>query len=139
EVLKQFEKYGLVGAVTDFGQLLLLFTRREMERYEFTPKGADLFAGVRVLAFRYKQIDGPEALTLVRADRGDQVSDLRVEGEIWVQADNYVPLRITVAAGQESSGQTRREEASVDYAMSPYGVLLPTQTFHRETIAGKVT
>ena len=32
---------GLVGAVTDFGQLLLLFTRRDLERYEFTAKGRE--------------------------------------------------------------------------------------------------
>ena len=137
EVMKRFEKYGLRGAVTDFGQLLLLFTRREMGRYEFTPKGAEMLSGVRVLVFRYKQIDGPEALTLIRADRGDRVVDLNIEGEIWVQADNYVPLRITLAS-QGLSGQPR-EEASVDYAMSPYGALLPTQTLHRELNAGKVT
>ncbi len=34
ELLWQFEKYGLSGAVGSFGQLLLLFTRRSIERYE---------------------------------------------------------------------------------------------------------
>src|SRR5258706_3924028 len=38
EMLKQFEKYDLVGADTDFGQLILLFTRREQERYQFSTK-----------------------------------------------------------------------------------------------------
>ena len=36
ELLEQFEKYGLVGAVTDFGQLLLLFNSRDVMHYEFT-------------------------------------------------------------------------------------------------------
>lgn len=36
QLLKQFEKYGLTGAATDFGQVLLLFTRRDLDRYEFT-------------------------------------------------------------------------------------------------------
>ena len=36
ELLEQFEKYGLVGAVTDFGQLLLLFTSSDILHYEFT-------------------------------------------------------------------------------------------------------
>jgi len=139
EVLKQFEKFGLRGAVTDFGPLLLLFTRRGLDRYEFTTKGAEMLFGVRVLVFRYKQIDGPEALTLIQADKGDQVRRLNVEGEIWVQADNYLPLRITMAASQGPSGRVVREEASVDYAMSPYGALLPTQTLHRELNSGKVT
>jgi hypothetical protein len=134
EVLKQFEKYGLRGAVTDFGQLILLFTRGELDRYEFTLKGEEMLLGVRVLVFGYKQVDGPKTLTLVQADKGDRVSYLDIEGEIWVRQDNYLPLRITVVASQ-----ALREEASVDYAMSEFGVLLPVQTLHRELNAGKVT
>src|SRR6478736_10310067 len=34
--LKQLEKYGLHGAAVDFGQLLMLFSSRDAERYEFT-------------------------------------------------------------------------------------------------------
>jgi hypothetical protein len=63
ELLKQFEKYGLNGAVTDFGQMLLLFTRRDIERYEFTARGTRMIGYDRALVFSYKQIDGPEALT----------------------------------------------------------------------------
>ena len=32
-----------------------------------------------------------------------------------------------------------KEEASIDYAMSGYGALLPVKTEHRETRGGKVT
>ncbi len=86
EMLKQFEKYGLVGAVTDFGQLILLFTRRELERYEF-----------------------------------------------------YLPIRITLTAHEGDAPASIREEASVDYAMTPFGALMPTATEHRELRGGKIT
>ena len=138
EALQQFEKYGLAGAVTDFGELILLFTRREMERYEFTARGARMLGDTSALVFAYKQLDGPEALTIIDAKRKDQFRRLRLEGEIWARADDFVPVRITVA-GTEIEGQDPvREEASVDYAMSRFGALLPVSTVHRELRSGTV-
>ena len=139
EVLKQFEKYGLTGAATDFGQLILLFTRRGLERYEFTERGPKMLGDALVLTFAYKQLDGPEALTLIEADKKDQMDRLGVEGEIWVRADSYVPVRITLAASRGEGPASIREEASVDYAMSQYGAVLPVSTAHRELHGGKVT
>ena len=139
QLLKQFEKYGLVGAVTDFGQLLLLFTRRELERYEFTANGQRTFGDAVALVFRYKQLDGPEALTLIEANKKDEAHRLHVEGEIWVRRNDLVPLRITLAASNLEGTTAIREEANVNYALSPYGALLPAQTEHRELRAGNVT
>ncbi len=138
EVLKQFEKYGLVGAVTDFGQLILFFTRRELERYEFLPKGARTLGDTKVLVFSYKQLDGPEGLTLIEANKRDRLLHLRVEGEIWVRAEDDFPMRITLNASEGDGAAALREEASVDYAMSPFGAVLPTATFHRELRGGRV-
>jgi hypothetical protein len=138
EVLKQFEKYGLVGAVTDFGQLLLLFGRREIERYEFSFKGATMIGYDRVLVFTYKQLDGPEGMTLIQGNRGDQTQRLKMEGEIRVRASDSVPLQITLAAHTGDGPLTLREEAAVTYAMSEYGALLPVSTEHRELRGGKV-
>jgi len=138
EMLKQFEKYGLVGAVTDFGQLLLLFSRRDLERFEFTSKGDKMIGYDRALVFAYKQIDGPEALTLFEENKHDQMRHLRVEGEIRVRAEDFVPLQITLAAQQGDAPNSLREEAAVTYVMSKYGALLPVSTEHRELRAGKV-
>lgn len=139
EALKQFEKYGLEGAVTDFGQLILLFTRRGLERYEFLPKGARMLGGTKMLVFSYKQLDGPEGLTLIEANKKDRVRHLRVEGEIWVRAADDFPMRISLAASEGDGATAVREEAMVDYAMSSFGALLPTATFHRELRGGRVT
>lgn len=88
--------------------------------------------------FHYKQLDGPEAMTVFEANRNDQVRRLRADGEIWVRAENDMPMRVTMAASEGESGAGLREEATVDYAMSPYGALLPTQTLHRELHDGKL-
>jgi hypothetical protein len=138
QLLKQFEKYGLLGAVTDYGQALLLFTRRNMERYEFTTKGSNWLNGQSVRVFGYRQLDGPEALTLIEEKKNDQVKHLRIEGELWVRADDFVPVRI-VMKGSQGLGQDQvKEEAAIDYAMSSFGALLPVRTEHRETRGGKI-
>jgi hypothetical protein len=138
EMLKEFEKYGLVGAVTDFGQLLMLFNRRDLERYEFTAKGDKMIGYDKALVFGYKQLDGPEALTLFEENKHDLMRHLRIEGEIRVRAEDFVPLQITLAAQQGEAPNALREEAAVTYAMSKYGALLPVSTEHRELRAGKV-
>jgi hypothetical protein len=138
QLLKQFEKYGLLGAVTDYGQALLLFTRRNMERYEFTVKGSNSLNGETVRVFGYRQIDGPEAVTVIEENRNNQVKHLRIEGELWVRSDNFVPVRIIMVATQSDAPDRAKEEAAIDYAMSPYGALLPVKTEHRETRWGKI-
>ena len=137
-LLKQFEKYGLLGAVTDYGQALLLFTRRNMERYEFTPKGSNWLNGQSVRVFGYKQLDGPETVTVIEEKRNDQVTHLRIEGELWVRSDTFMPVRIIMASRQGLGEDQVKEEASIDYAMSQFGALLPVKSEHRETRGGKI-
>ena len=136
--LQQFEKYGLRGGVTDFGQILLLFSRASIERYEITYLGPRMLSPTGMQAFRYKQLDGPQALAVYRQDqRGPArhtsvVRHLSVEGEIWVRESDGLPLHVTLNATDSSSGQALREEAVVDYAVSEFGTVLPAQTIHRE-------
>ena len=70
--LEQLEKYGLQGAATDFGQILLLFTRGNLERYEITAAGPRLLGIVPTQVFHYQQLDGPHALTVFRGDQRSQ-------------------------------------------------------------------
>jgi hypothetical protein len=132
--LEQLQKYGLQGAATDFGQILLLFTRGNLERYEITAAGPRLLGIVPVQVFHYQQLDGPHALTVFRGDSKTQ--RLSVEGEIWAREADGLPLRITMAATDSSTDKTLREEATVDYALSEYGTLLPVETTHRELRSG---
>jgi hypothetical protein len=134
--LEQLQKYGLQGAATDFGQILLLFTRGNLERYEITASGPRLLGIVPTQVFHYQQLDGPHALTVFGNGSAAKTQSLSVEGEIWVREADGLPLRITMAATDSSSDKTLREEATVDYAMSEYGTLLPVETNHRELRSG---
>jgi len=134
--LEQLEKYGLRGGATDFGQILLLFTRSNLERYEITAIGPRLLGTVPTQVFRYRQLDGPVALTVVLGNGQFRTQRLSVEGEIWVRESDGLPLRITMAATDTGTEQTLREEATVDYATSEFGTLLPLETTHRELRSG---
>lgn len=131
ELLNQFEKYGLVGAVTDFGQLLLLFTPADVRHYEFTFRRTENQGNARLLVFGYQQLDGKEALTVVDGRRGQEARSVRLGGEVWVRESDFLPVRITLVSGQQGPDLIR-EEASVEYAMSSYGALLPFFTEHHE-------
>ncbi|MGH9557628.1 MAG: hypothetical protein ACRD30_00205 [Bryobacteraceae bacterium] len=136
-MLKQFEKYGLRCAVTDFGQILLLFTRRDIERYEFTSKAPTMIGYDKALVFSYKQIDGPEALALFNPKKPD-AQHLRIEGEIRVRASDFVPLQIILDSHVGDGPNAVREQAAVTYKMSRFGALLPVSTEHRESRGGQV-
>jgi hypothetical protein len=138
ELLKEFEKYGLVGAVMDFGPLLMLFTPRDIEHFEFALKGQQVLGATRALVFRYTQIDGPELLTVFETSSGGKPRRMKVQGEVWVRADNLLPLRITIAVGEGQGAKAVREEASVDYSPTAFGSLAPTSVDHKELRGGQL-
>jgi hypothetical protein len=139
--LEQLEKYGLRGSATDFGQILLLFSRGSIERYEFTAAGPRLMGTVATQVFHYQQLDGPQALTVFRGASGAGAATpqrLSVEGEIWVREADGLPVRITMTATDSTDkDKPLREEATVDYGMSAFGTLLPVETTQRELRAGE--
>jgi len=134
-MLKEFETQGLSGGATDFGQLLLLFARRDLERYEFTARPPRMIGYDRALVWSYKQIDGPESLTLFERSK---MRHMRVTGEIRVRATDFLPLQITLLSQEGDAPKSVREEAAVTYKLSQFGALLPSSTEHRELRGGKL-
>lgn len=136
KLLEDFEKHGLVGTVTDFGQLLLLFTRRNQELYEFSPSGDQLLGAQRCNVFAYRQLDGPGTLTIF--DEKGRVQP-RTAGEIWVASDSFRVMRITMKAIRGEGKAAIRDEAEVNYTMSVHGVVTPAAVIHREYQNGQLT
>jgi hypothetical protein len=134
ELLEQFANYGLLGAVTDFGQVILLFSPANIGRYEFGFLRDARQGDQRIVVFSYKQIDGPSPVTVIDS-RSKAATSLSAAGEVWVNADTYAPVRITLRSGDNTVVQ----EASIEYAMSGSGIVLPVRTDHRESRNGQVT
>jgi hypothetical protein len=135
KLLEDFEKHGLIGTATDFGQLVLLFDRRSQEQYEFSFKANKLTGADWCAVFEYRQHEGPGALTVFDS-KGRQRP--QVAGEIWVARDNYRVLRITLVSARGQGASAVRDEAEVDYTMSPHAVVVPAAVTHREYLNGEL-
>ncbi len=128
-MLERFEAHGLRGAATDFGQILLLFTRTRLPDYEFAWAGSEMSGqdAVRVLAF--KQRSGDASVMIV--DRRKAVHQ-PLEGRIWIRQRDLLPLRIALSTVRKDGQSVIRDEATVQYVMSPLGYLAPASVLHRE-------
>ena len=135
-LLEEFEKLGLIGTVTDFGQSLLLFHRRNQENFEFDVAGTRLAGADRAVVIRYRQHQGTASLTLWNNGR---LTRQRVTGEILLRERDSLPLRITLASVLGQGPEAVRQEASVDYLPTGFGSLVPAAVLHREFRAGQLT
>ena len=136
QLLKDFERYGLYGAATDFGQLILLFTREKLGDYAFSAGGKRLLGADSVVVLRYRSHPGKGSL-VVFDDK--QAHHLEISGELWVRASDYVPLRVTLIAPRTEHETVSVTEASVDYAPSAHSVVTPVSALHREIVSQVVT
>ncbi len=133
KMLKEFESYGLREAATDFGQLILLFTKRQLDNYSFAPLSGRFLGPDKVMVVSFEQKDGDTAMTVFE---GRQVVRHRLKGEVWLRETDGLPLRITLNFNQAEKNFTLVRNASVDYAPSAYGVLLPAALVYSESVAG---
>ena len=132
QMLRDFEKHGLIGAVTDFGQVVLLFTKRRLPDYEFALLGQERIGAETAAVLSFKQKTGKESLT-VFTTRSAVRSGL--QGYIWVRMPDYLPLRVRLLSARKDGAFFVTTDATVDYAMSPHGCILPTRVEHREYVA----
>jgi hypothetical protein len=128
-LLEDFEKHGLRGAVTDFGQVILLFSLRHRKDYEFEIAGEKLMGTDKVTVLDYKQTGGAEGIILFR---GNAESKEPVQGQILVRKSDGLPLRITMNSVATTAEGPVKDELSVDYDESPLGCILPANVVHRE-------
>ena len=126
-MLEDFEKHGLVGAVTDFGTLLLQFTKRQIRELKITPAGKTLLGADPAVIFNYEQITGAGMLDF----HNRKVVRYPLKGTLIVRASDGLPLRITVGIRRMEDGHEYIDEAVVDYVMTAHGFVGPASVVHR--------
>lgn len=133
-MLQDYAKFGLVDVATDYGLILLAFTKRGLETMHVTPLGQVRLGADTALALSWKQ-SSSDAGEL--EFRGRQVVRQPLEGTLWVRASDGLPQRIEAWAEYEQAKRKIRDEASVDYVMSSHGFLTPASVVHRHIVDGK--
>jgi hypothetical protein len=123
-----FEKTGLTIAATDFGQLLLLFTKSSLAKYTFEPKSTELIGADRAIVIAFQQSNGEQSLRIIES--GKQMNK-PLSGEVWVRDSDFTPLRITLNVNRHEQHEEVRDEARVDYEPKANGILLPVSVVYR--------
>jgi hypothetical protein len=130
ELIKKFQTATMGDAPLDFGQLVMLFTRRAVDRFTFRLKGPDLIGAQRVTVFDYSQQAGRAALHL------DDDKTLPLAGTVALRDADGAPVRITVTAVRKNKNVEIRDEAEIDYSEVVHGVILPAALMHRRFVNG---
>ena len=125
--LESFEEHGLTGFVSDLGQLILLFARGAVSRYEFQFERTEEDG---TAAFTYLQLDGNEAVTVY----GETSTPVRqkMHGRVWVEQGTLRPLRISFDSTRTYEGEVVTDNSVIAYAASGFGTLLPSRIVHEQ-------
>ncbi len=135
-MLEEFERHGLRAAAAGFGQAILLFSRPRLVQYAFTWEGHARVGAVPAVILRFRQSGGQGALTIFE---GRRMLRAALAGQLWLRDPDGLPLRIVLEATRQQDGQTVRDQATVEYIMSPHGVLVPASVLRRHFVGDVLT
>lgn len=130
-MLQDYAKYGLVDVATDYGLILLAFTKRGMQDLEIKAAGNDRIGADAMLVFNWKQSNSDAGELEFR---GRQATRQALQGRLWVRAADGLPLRVQTWAEYDQAKHHIRDEASVDYAVSTHGFLTPASVLHHHIV-----
>ena len=130
-LLADFEKASLAVTATDFGQLILLFTKRNLAKYDFALRGSALVGADRAMLVDFHQSGGAEALRV--SGPGKEARE-PLSGQLWIREAGSVPLRITLETSRREHSRKIRDEARVDYEAKSDGLVLPVSVVYRRFV-----
>jgi hypothetical protein len=128
-MLEDFRKYGLIDAAMDFGQIILLFSRRRLHNYDFRIVGSDRLGADEATVLSYDQRQGDQGFLVFE---GRKTIRSKMDGKLWVRRADGLPLRISLRTQWIEQKHTRRHEAEVEYALTSFGIVGPASVRHRE-------
>jgi len=130
-MLEDFAKYGLVDIATDYGLILLAFTRQGLETIQTGTSSDNRIGADDVSVIAWKQTSGTGGELEFH---GRQAVRQPLQGTLWVRKSDGLPLRIQAWAEYTESKHTIRDEATIDYALSAHGFLAPVSVVHRHIV-----
>jgi hypothetical protein len=132
-MLRELQDHGLTSVAVDLGQIILLFTKRQLVNFQFEWTGRGQLNSADASVYSFLQVGGAGSVTIFAGRRATRET---LQGEVWVRESDCLPLRVFIVTQREHDRHLFRDEATVDYSMSPHAVLLPASVVHREYIDG---
>ena len=134
-MLEDFARHGLVDIATDYGIILLAFSKRGLENMKVELAGEEQVGADAAWVLNWQQTS-PEAGMLEFL--GNQASRLALQGRLLVRQSDGLPLRIQSWSEHDQASRKVRDEATVDYVQSAHGFLVPASVIHRHMVDGQV-
>ena len=133
-MLEDFAHNGLVDVATDYGLILLTFSKRGQKDLEVTAGGEEEVGGQPVLVLNWRQTtDAAGMLEFI----GNQAARRAMSGRLLVRKDG-LPVRVQVWTQHALNGHQIRDEGTVDYELSTHGFLTPASVVHRHLVDDQV-
>jgi hypothetical protein len=130
-MLEDFAQHGLVDVATDYGLILLEFTGSGQRELEIRQAGRALIGADDALIFSWKQ-KSAEAGELEFI--GKQAERYALAGRLWVRAGDGLPMRIEAWVEHLQGKHQIRDQATVEYTMTPRGFLAPASVLHQHIV-----
>jgi hypothetical protein len=149
-MLEDFARHGLVDIATDYGMLLLAFSKRGLSNMKVVLAGEEQVGADAAWVLKWQQTS-PDGGMLEFL--GNQASRVALQGRLLVRKSDGLPLRIESSSehpqdatsillqtwsGHPQAGQRVRDEATIDYVQSAHGFLTPASVIHRHLVDGKM-
>ena len=134
-MLEDFARHGLVDIATDYGIILLAFSKQGLENMNVALAGEEQVGADAAWVLNWQQTS-PDAGMLEFL--GNQASRLALEGRLLVRQSDGLPLRIQSWSEHPQATHKIRDEATVDYVQSAHGFLTPASVIHRHLVDGQV-
>jgi hypothetical protein len=132
-MLEDFAKHGLVDVATDYGLILLAFSKRGLQELRVAAAGEEQVGADSAWVLAWQQTT-PAAGML--EFMGNQASRRPLEGRLLVRKSDGLPLRVQARSEHMQEGHSVLDEATVDYIPSPHGFLTPASVVHRHIVDG---
>ena len=135
-MLEDFAKNGLVDIATDYGLILLAFSKRGVADMQFGEEAERRIGTETARCLTWKQLT-PAGGEL--QFHGHQFTRIPLAGRLLVRKSDFLPMLVEVWAESLDANKVKvRDEASVAYRMSDHGFLVPAWVVHRHLINGAV-
>jgi hypothetical protein len=129
KMLAGFTDLGLLDVATDYGPILLAFTRAGQRELKIEPVGPRLFGTDDAFVFHWTQSAGG-----LLDIRGRKTSRLAMQGELWVRPADGAPLRVTASVEHNDGARVLREDATIEFVLSHDGCPTPITVAHRHYV-----
>ena len=135
-MLEDFAKHGLVDIATDYALILLAFSKRGLQQMKIEAAGEDQVGADEATVLDWQQTS-PDSGEL--EFHGRLMARRALQGNLWVRKSDGLPLRIRAWAEHTDPAKHRiRDDATVDYILSPHGFLTPVSVVHRHLVDSKL-